>query len=185
MSEQETSTTNVAPATPVSEQVVATAPVVKAIDLSGRCAICHKPLTKGDVGATCTAHMGKIRAGAIISDSVPDGWVRMSKVCRYLEAAGFTTSAIVKACGGDAATEAPIAEIFRVHYVGRGKWLHPDCMTSKGVDAMKTAAKAEVKPPAPVQPAKVEAVISEIAATLARSPNAGMDNGKKKQVVKK
>ncbi len=95
------------------------------------CAICGKPLSPsmGDIGDTCKAHEGKIRIEAKIAEAVPDGFVRMSKVCEAARDQGIPVSAVVNACGGDATTKPPLDEVFRVTYVGRAKWLNPDVMT--------------------------------------------------------
>lgn len=50
-----------------------------------RCSVCKKPLTSGDIGGTCKAHMGKIRLFAHTADSIPEGYIGMSKICRKYE----------------------------------------------------------------------------------------------------
>jgi len=132
----------------------------------GKCPICGKSVIKpkdGGVGSTCYEHMGKIRATADTVAAQPEGWLRMSKVCRKLEEAGITTSAIVRACGGDACTGPLLDPVFRVKYVGRAKYLHPDVLTT-GLKLLK-AGKAEpvVKPAAPTQVKQVAGAIAQAA----------------------
>jgi hypothetical protein len=66
----------------------------------------------------------------------------MSKVCRALEALGFTTKEIVDACGGDACTDPILAPVFQVVYVGRRKFLAPEVLTDG--PALLSGAKKEV-----------------------------------------
>ena len=63
----------------------------------------------------------------------------MSKVCRAADAAGIGTAAIVKAAGGDACTEDVLDPVFKVVYVGRGKWMNPEVLT-KGFNLLKRLA---------------------------------------------
>lgn len=131
----------VSPAPEVSKQVVAEKPVaekpvvadaVAQRKLESRCVICGKPVMKPNsdgVGSTCEAHVGKIRLHADSANTPPEGWVRMSKLCRAGEALGLSTSSIVNACGGDAATKPILHPVFRVVYVGRGKWVSPEALT--------------------------------------------------------
>ena len=102
-----------------------------------KCKVCGKPLspTSGDIGATCKAHEGLLRRSATVADKVPEGWVRMSKVCEAANLNGITTRAIVKASGGDACVGPVLDPIFKVIYVGRGKYMSPDVMT-KGFDLL-------------------------------------------------
>lgn len=89
------------------------------------CGVCGKPLTKGDVGDTCRAHEGKIRSQAKESAEVPQGFLKMSDVCRKANEAGITTSALVTAAGGDAATKPVLDPVFEVVYVGKRKYMDP------------------------------------------------------------
>jgi hypothetical protein len=126
------------------------------------CAICGKPLSPltGEIGDTCKAHQGKLRIAAVQAEVVPEGYVRMSKVCEAANKEGITTSALVNATGGDAATKTPLDPIFTVTYVGRGKWLNPDVLT-KGFALLKAhqiekaeakaTSKAKVEEPAEVE----------------------------------
>jgi hypothetical protein len=112
-----------------------------------KCTICGKPVTGAEIGKTCEAHKGKLQAHADHAASVPEGWLGMSKVCRAFEAAGFKTSEIVKAAGGDAATQPVLDPMFKVVYVGRRKYMNPLVLT-KGMELLKATkvAKAEAKP---------------------------------------
>jgi len=114
---------------------------------AGRCQICGKPLvaSSGEIGATCLAHQGKLRANADIADVVPAGWIRHSKVCRALETKGLSTHTIVKASGGDACTGEVLAPIFRVTYVGGAKFLNPEVLT-KGAELLLAFAKEPKEP---------------------------------------
>jgi uncharacterized protein YdbL (DUF1318 family) len=120
-----------------------------------RCLICGKPLSPlaGDIGDTCKGHVGKLRIAANTAEVVPEGFIRMSKVCEAANKEGITTSALVNATGGDAATKPVMDPVFTVTYVGRGKWLNPDVLT-KGFALLKAhqLEKAETK-------AKVPAVV--------------------------
>jgi hypothetical protein len=125
-----------------------------------KCKVCGKPLSpsSGDIGATCKAHAGKLRQSARELDKVPEGWVRMSKVCRAADDAGIGTRAVVKASGGDAAVGPLLDPIFQVVYVGRGKFMNPEVLT-KGFELLKKAVSEPKAPKAPkvAEPAKVEA----------------------------
>lgn len=159
---------------PAAVEVKAT-PVVVKLDKAalwaseGRCTICGKVVWKADAetgaGDTCKAHIGKIRQFATESTEAPEGWVRMSKVCRAAEAAGFTTSAIVKAAGGDAATDPLLDPMFRVVYVGRAKYMDPRVLT-EGFAIMKKAASTPKAPSVPVD-AKASASKAPVAKTTA------------------
>jgi hypothetical protein len=110
-----------------------------------RCPVCGKPVfhpTDGGLGGTCKGHIGKIRQHANEASAVPEGWLKMSFVCRSLEAKGFKTAAIVKACGGDATTDQVLDEVFRPTYVGKRKYLHPDVLV-KGPALLKKAQEAK------------------------------------------
>jgi hypothetical protein len=116
-----------------------------------RCLVCKKPLTSGDIGGTCSAHQGKIRLFANTATIVPEGFLKMSVVCRAYEKAGFTTRQIVKACGGDACTEQPFGGedpkgLFYVTYVGNRKYLAPAILTT-GMEQFKKATAAPAEAP--------------------------------------
>jgi hypothetical protein len=111
-----------------------------------RCPICGKPVFRpkdGGLGSTCMEHQGKIRKHATEANAIPEGFVKMSQVCRHLEGKGFKTSEIVRACGGDATTAPVLDDIFRPVYVGKRKYLHPDCLTSKAEALLKKAREAK------------------------------------------
>jgi len=114
-----------------------------------RCKTCGKPLTRGEQGDTCKAHEGKIRQSADIGTAIPEGWLKMSEVCRKAKEAGLTISAVVNAAGGDAATKPVLDPVFKVVYVGRNKFMNPAVLTT-GFQLLKAhqAEKAE-KPVAP------------------------------------
>jgi hypothetical protein len=95
-----------------------------------RCITCGKPLTHGEQGDTCKAHEGKLRQSADIGTAVPEGWIKMSEVCRKANDAGITTSALVNAAGGDAAVKPLLDPIFKVVYVGRNKFMNPAVITT-------------------------------------------------------
>lgn len=118
----------------------------------GKCVKCGKPIVKSidGEGSTCFAHEGKLRRNADSAATPPEGWLRMSKVCRAAEAVGLTAGQVVRASGGDACTDALLDPLFRVTYVGNGKWMDPRVLTL-GFDMIRKAAaqpKAE-KPKAP------------------------------------
>jgi hypothetical protein len=130
------------------------------MSVQARCSICKKPLTNGEIGGTCSAHIGKIRLYANVATAIPEGFIGMSKVCRAFEKAGFTTRQIVAACGSDACTTLPLSGedpkgLFYVTYVGSRKFLHPDIMT-KGIEMLKKAAAVEPAAKAKALPAKSE-----------------------------
>jgi len=135
----------------------------------GRCQTCGKPLvaSSGDIGATCKLHQGKLRSTAKLADVVPEGYIRMSKVCRALETKGLSTHTIVKSCGGDACT-APVMEplnIFQPTYVGGGKWLNPEMLT-KGAELLLKAQGAPKAPKADAPKVGKADVVSATAAAL-------------------
>lgn len=133
-------TTSVATATPSAPALTKAEQWAK----DGRCTICGKPVSKtheeGE-GDTCHEHIGKLRQNSTSAGTPPEGWVRMSQVCRKAEAAGISTHALVRAAGGDAATDPLLDPMFRVCYVGRGKWMDPRVLT-EGFALIKKAALA-------------------------------------------
>jgi hypothetical protein len=126
------------------------------------CTICGKPLTRGEVGDTCKAHAGKLRQSASISDTVPNGYIRMSEVCRQAVEQGLKISQIVNASGGDACTKPVLDPVFKVVYNGKKKFMNPDVMT-KGFALLK--AHLAEKATKPVKPSEeslaIEAVLRE------------------------
>jgi hypothetical protein len=91
--------------------------------------------------------MGKLRQTAEEVAVVPEGWLRMSAVCRKAVEQGFTISQIVNAAGGDACTKPLLDPIFKVKYVGRGKWMNPEVVT-KGFALLKQMQEASKEAPA-------------------------------------
>jgi len=123
----------------------------------GTCTICGKPLFRvyeDNVGSTCKAHEGKLRQTATESSVVPEGFLRMSHVCRKAVEQGITIAAVVNAAGGDACTKPLLNDIFRVVYVGRGKFMDPRVLTegfamlkklSKEPETLETKIAAQLK----------------------------------------
>lgn len=114
-----------------------------------RCTICHKPLdSAAEIGATCKRHQGHLREFANSADKAPEGYIRMSTVCKLAVEAGLTIGAVVNAAGGDAAANnPPLSEDFRAVYVGRGKWLPPSVLTA-GFALLKQTREAKTAQPA-------------------------------------
>lgn len=150
------------PATPASKAEVWRA--------QGKCPTCGKPVLRpkdGGLGSTCAEHAGKLRQGAASANAIPTGYIKMSDMCRKLEKAGFTTSFIVRACGGDATVGQPVHEMFRPVYVGSRKFMDPRTVTEEGIKilkaAQKPAATPDVKPQGtPSTPAQVNAVAASL-----------------------
>ena len=119
-----------------------------------KCKVCGKPLapTSGEIGGTCLAHTGHIQEYADHAEKVPEGWLRMSKVCQAAVDKGIKISAVVTASGGDAATKEPIDPVFRVTYVGKAKYMNPAVIV-KGFE-MLLAKAAEPKAPKAPKPAE-------------------------------
>lgn len=138
-----------------------------------KCSVCGKPVIGAEIGATCQAHMGKIRSHATEAAFVPAGYIRMSKVCEAAVKAGLTIRQVVKAAGGDAATQPVLDPVFQVVYVGRGKYMHPDVLTV-GFDLLRkagTAPKAENATPAPAEtPAPAKKPVNKSNKTLFKIP---------------
>lgn len=128
---------------------------------TSKCQVCGKPLspTSGDIGATCKAHAGILRSHADIVDKVPENWIRMSKVCQAAVEQGITISAVVNAAGGDAATKPVIDPVFRVAYVGRGKFMNPEVLT-KGFAILKAKAVAKDAPKTSPKPESAKAEVT-------------------------
>lgn len=115
-----------------------------------RCPECGKPVMKpkdGGLGATCYEHQGKLRRNASEASAVPEGWLRMSAVCRKAVEQGITISALVTAAGGDAAVDPLLDPVFKVVYVGRGKYMNPEVLT-KGFNLLKAKKDAPKEPKA-------------------------------------
>lgn len=113
----------------------------------GRCVECGKPVLKTHegMGTTCFEHQGKMRRNATIAETVPTGWIRMSEVCRKAVEQGITVSAVVTAAGGDGAVDALLDPMFKVTYVGKGKWMDPRVLTD-GFAMIKAKKEAPAEP---------------------------------------
>jgi len=158
----------------MSEQIVSkVAPVAVATTVSvpvapkygvGKCQICGKPLsaTSNDIGTTCSSHVGKLRQHALIQDTVPQGWIRMSVVCRKANEQGITTSALVNAAGGDACVKPLLNKVFEVVYVKSGKWMSPDVLTV-GFAMLKNP---DPKPAVAPKAAKVDEAVTATSSAL-------------------
>jgi hypothetical protein len=145
----------------------------------GRCVTCGKPIIRSvdGMGSTCKSHVGLLRRSADQLSAAPEGWLRMSKVCRAAEAAGLTTGSVVKASGGDACTGPLLAPLFRVVYVGRAKFMHPSVVT-EGFELIRKD-KVTPKPAEPVIAPKASAPVVKPSTVNATA------NALKKAVIKK
>lgn len=129
-------------------EVVKPATAYKPSTEGNRCKVCGKPLTKGEVGDTCRSHEGKLRSHARESATIPEGWVRMSIVCKKAVEVGIPISAVVNAAGGDAATKPVLDRVFEVVYVGRAKYMNPKVMTD-GFKMLRALREKPAPAPAP------------------------------------
>lgn len=138
------------------------------VSISNKCAICGKPLspTSGEIGSTCKAHEGKLRQNAETREAVPEGYIRMSVVCRAAVENGLTIGQIVNASGGDACTKPIMDPVFQVVYVGRAKYMHPDVMT-KGFNLLKAKVIEKPEKGSKVKVAEVSEVTSKAEANVA------------------
>jgi hypothetical protein len=130
-----------------------------------KCKVCGKPLspTSGEIGGTCLEHEGKLRSTAVEATVVPEGWLRMSKVCQAALDKGIKISAVVTASGGDACTKPIMDKVFEVTYVGKAKYMNP-AVVVKGFE-MLLAKAAEPKAPKAPKPAE-QALVADTAKAL-------------------
>jgi hypothetical protein len=129
-----------------------------------KCTVCGKPLTRGEVGDTCKNHEGKLRISAEEVSVAPEGWLKMSDVCRLAEEKGLKTSQIVNASGGDACTKPILDPVFKVAYMGKRKYMNPDVIT-KGFQLLK--AHLAEKPSKPVAASTEVAALASVLSTEA------------------
>jgi hypothetical protein len=128
--------------------------------LPGHCRICGKPISalKGeDIGKTCEGHINKLRKYAKSAESAPQGWLRMSLVCRKARAQDIRISAVVNAAGGDACTKPLLDPLFEVTYVGAAKFMHPDVVTKGFAMLKKQAEQRKIDKEAVKEPVKAQA----------------------------
>ena len=137
----------------------------------GKCVTCGKDIIKSydGQGSTCKKHEGLMRRNSDAAGEPPKGWLRMSDVCRKAVAAGLTIGSVVTAAGGDACTDKLLDPLFRVVYVGRAKYMHPDVIT-KGFELIRSAKntpKETVKPA--VAPAPKASTVTATASALKKA----------------
>ena len=153
----------------------------------GKCITCGKDIIKSydGQGSTCKKHEGKIRRNSDSATEAPKGWIRMSDVCRKAVAAGLTIGSVVTAAGGDAATDPLLDPMFRVTYVGRGKWMDPRVITEgfKLIEQKRAQPKEVVKPA--VAPAPKTSTVTAPKAPKAPASTVSTAQALKKAVVKK
>jgi hypothetical protein len=146
------------------------------------CSVCNKPLKdpdsiKAGIGPLCRAKGWTKEAVAakmaqLKRDTIPDGWLKLADLDKLLRKEGIPVARMVKAVGGDRGMEEPAHPMFQVAYVGRARYLSPECFTDAGLNILrdkylgkpapekKPRAKKEKDPNAPAKakkPAKVEA----------------------------
>ncbi len=80
-------------------------------------------------------------------------FVSVAKMHNYCNSQEIPVSWMVRAIGGDRGTNAPLNEKWTPIYVGRTRYIHPDCMTEAGIEELKAAYKKEPKPKKADQPA--------------------------------
>jgi hypothetical protein len=138
----------------------------------GKCITCGKDIVKSfdGQGSTCKKHEGLIRRNSDAATEPPKGWLRMSDVCRKAVAYGLTIGSVVQAAGGDAATDPLLDPMFRVVYVGRGKWMDPRVITEgfKLIEQKRAQPKETVKPAVAAAPkaSTVSATASALKAVI-------------------
>jgi hypothetical protein len=92
---------------------------------------------KGYTEAALQAHRK-----AMSSDDVPvteDGreYVKIAKVHRTCVREGIPVSRLVRAFGGDRTLDGPMHPKFQPVYVGKARYIHPDCDEKWGLDFMR------------------------------------------------
>lgn len=86
--------------------------------------------------------LAELRA-SMSADEVPvtsDGreYIKVATLHRKLQREGIPVSRMVKAFGGDRTVDGPMHPKFQPVYVGRARYLHPDCGDKWGLDYLRT-----------------------------------------------
>lgn len=71
------------------------------------------------------------------SEAKPRPYVKVAAMHLYCEANKVSVSLMVRAFGGDRAVNPPLNPNWKPIYVGRTRYLHPDCMTAKGMAELR------------------------------------------------
>jgi hypothetical protein len=111
------------------------------------CSVCGKPLTdpesvKAGIGPLCrakgwTKEMWQAKMAELKSDTVPEGFVKLSEVADLCRKENIPVSRLVRAVGGDRGMEEPAHPKFKVMYVGRARYLDPWVVTEEGLNLMR------------------------------------------------
>lgn len=137
----------------------------------GKCTTCGKDIMKAfdGMGSTCKKHVGLLRRNSGSAAEPPKGFLRMSDVCRKAVDYGLTIGSLVTAAGGDACTDPLLDPMFRVVYVGRGKWMDPRVITEgfKLIEQKRAQPKETIKPA--VAPAPKTSTVSATASALKKA----------------
>lgn len=123
---------------------------------------CHQ--LRDERGFT-TASLAELRASMTV-DEVPttdDGreWIKVATLDRLVKKLGIPVSRMVKAFGKDRSIDGPLHPKFQIVFVGRARYLHPDCGEEWGLNFMRgiTGGRTNSKPKDAEQK-EVEAALS-------------------------
>ena len=116
---------------------------VKPVDLRPKCSVCGKPLEdpesiKAGIGPLCrlknwTKEKIDARMAELKADAAPEGWLKIADVHNELVKLGVPVARMVRAIGGDRGMEAPINDSFRIVYVGRTRYVSPECLNDESL----------------------------------------------------
>ena len=111
------------------------------------CSVCGKPLSdpesvKAGIGPLCrakgwTKEMWQAKMAELKSDTVPEGFVKLSEVADLCRKENTPVSRLVRAVGGDRGMEEPAHPKFKVMYVGRARYLDPWVTSEEGLNLMR------------------------------------------------
>lgn len=99
------------------------------------------------------AALAELRAG-MSAEEVPvtkDGrdWIKVAVLDKRLKRLGIPISRMVKAFGKDRSVDGPMHPKFQVVYVGRARYLHPDCGEEWGLNYLREMQGGRNSNPAP------------------------------------
>jgi hypothetical protein len=92
---------------------------------------------KGFTDATLAEHRASMSADEVPVTSDGREYIKVASLDRMLKQKGIPVSRMVKAFGGDRTIDGPMHPKFQPVYVGRARYLHPDCGEQWGLDYLQ------------------------------------------------
>lgn len=95
---------------------------------------------RGFTDASLAEHRASMSADEIPVTKDGREWIKVATLNRICRREGIPVSRMVKAFGKDRSIDGPMHPKFQVVYVGRARYLHPDCGEKWGLDYMRGIA---------------------------------------------